>query len=61
MATISELFDRAVRYHQSGNPKQAEFLYRQILQVDPFVPAAYSNLGLVLNEQGETQQAIEPL
>jgi tetratricopeptide (TPR) repeat protein len=59
MATISELFDRAVRYHQSGNPQQAELLYRQILQVDPFVPAAHSNLGLVLNEQGETQQAIE--
>jgi hypothetical protein len=31
----AELFDRAARHYQSGDVKQAEVLYRQILEADP--------------------------
>src|SRR5437764_898409 len=40
MATLAELFDQAIRYHQGGDLGQAETLYTQILRADPPADAA---------------------
>jgi len=57
MSTIAELFARALRYHQSGNLRQAEPLYRQILQADPTHADAHHLLGLVAHQTGHHEPA----
>ena len=58
MATIPELFDLAVRYHQVGDLRQAEPLYRQILQADPAHADALHLLGILAYQSGRRQEAV---
>jgi tetratricopeptide (TPR) repeat protein len=58
MATVAELFDLAVRYHQCGDLDQAELLYRQMLAADPSHADAHCNLGVLLQAAGRGQEAI---
>jgi Tfp pilus assembly protein PilF len=58
MATINELFELAVRYHRSGNLRQAEPLYRQVLQAEPAHAAAHHMLGRLAHQSGQHQAAI---
>ena len=58
MATIVELFDQALRIHQSGDLEQAERLYREILRVAPAHADAHHLLGLLAHQTGHHQAAI---
>ena len=35
MATVAEALNIALKHHQSGNLRQAEAIYRQVLAVEP--------------------------
>jgi len=58
MTTIAETFDLALQHHQAGNLRQAEQLYRFILQADPWHAAVHNNLGLALAGQGRLDDAM---
>ena len=58
MATISELFDLAVRNYQSGNARQAEALCRQVLQSEPGHDGAHHMLGVLALRAGHPEAAI---
>jgi len=58
MSTIAELFARALRSHQSGDLRQAEPLYRQILQADPSHADAHHLLGLIGYQTGHHEAAV---
>ena len=47
MDPIETAFTTAVEHHQAGELAVAERLYRLILELDPFYPAALNNLGLI--------------
>ncbi len=58
MATVAELLELAVRYHQGGDLSNAERLYRQILDADPTQTIAFANLGVILVATGRRQEAL---
>ena len=58
MATPMELCDLAVRYHRQGDVKQAEQLYRQVLEADPGHADAHANLGVALLTTGRKHEAL---
>ncbi len=58
MATIAELFQAAVQYHQAGYVSQADQLYRQVVQADPGHFQAACNLGVLAAQSGQYNQAI---
>src|SRR3990167_9066266 len=45
--TIDQFLQRAIAHHQAGQLKDAERLYRAILQVQPNHPDANHNLGVL--------------
>ena len=53
----TRLFQKACRKHQEGDIGRAEQLYRQAVQTDPTIHAAWRNLGALLRQQGKTQEA----
>ena len=59
MATISEVLQRGVQWHQHGNLAEAERLYRQVLEVDARNPDAWHLLGLVAHARGDHAAALE--
>jgi tetratricopeptide (TPR) repeat protein len=61
MLTVDQVFEMAVRHHQSGQIPQAEQLYRQILLVDHQHVGALHLLGLLSHQVGRSDQAIDYL
>src|SRR5437764_1051659 len=59
MASMTDIFDLATRYHQSGNLVEAGSLYRQVLDADPNHVGALNNLGILLKKQGRLAEAVE--
>ena len=59
MANLRASLDMALKYHQEGNLTQAETLYRQILQQWPGQPDALNLLGVMANQVGRTEVALE--
>jgi tetratricopeptide (TPR) repeat protein len=59
MVTVAELFNLALRHHQSGNLQEAELLYRQILDADPSHSGAYLFLGAIAHQSGRLENALE--
>ena len=57
--TIAETFTLAYQNHQKNNFKDAENLYREALKIDPTNSIAAFNLGVVLEDQSSTHEAIE--
>ncbi len=55
---VSDIFSLAVQYHQAGNLRQAEPLYRQVLQAAPQHPDALHLLGVVAYQTGRPDEAI---
>lgn len=51
----------AVQEHRSGNLRQAEAIYRQILQVAPDHADAWHLLGVVAYQEGDFERAIEAI
>ena len=54
---ISNLFATAVQYHKSGQLKEAEGLYQEILSINPDLPEVHCNLGIVQNTLGHSTTA----
>ena len=59
MATISEILANAIEHHQAGRLKNAELLYRQILQVEPNHADALHLLGVTAHQVGNHAEAIQ--
>src|SRR5580700_659083 len=59
MPTLAELFNQAVRHHQGGQLNQAEILYRRILQADSNHGQAWHLLGLLAEQVGRHDLAME--
>ena len=54
MATIPEALQVALQYHRAGHLREAEQIYRQIVQADPSQAEARNNLDIILRQQGQT-------
>jgi tetratricopeptide (TPR) repeat protein len=59
--TTPDLLVSAVRHHQAGRLAQAEELYRQCLQADPFRSRAWYLLGAACQAQGKLADAAASL
>jgi tetratricopeptide (TPR) repeat protein len=59
MATIRELIAAALRQHQAGHLQAAEPIYRQVLAIDPNEPDANHLLGVIANQMGQPDVAVE--
>ncbi|HEV3078869.1 MAG TPA: tetratricopeptide repeat protein [Gemmataceae bacterium] len=59
MSTLGQTLSLAVRYHQAGDLQQAEQLYHQILQEEPYHVDALHLLGLVAVRQGNPALACD--
>jgi tetratricopeptide (TPR) repeat protein len=57
-AGIRQRLHQAVALHQGGRLKEAEQLYRQILQADPTEPDANHNLGILARQGGDDNAAL---
>ena len=57
--SISQTLDLAVQHHQNGNFRQAESLYRQVLQVDPHNAEALHLLGVIAHQVGRNDLAVD--
>lgn len=55
----SDLFKKAVSFHQNKKLKQAEKFYREVLAIDSDHVSSIYNLGLVLQESGKRNEARE--
>jgi len=51
------LREKALRAQQSGDPAEAEALYRQLLEIDPRSGDGLNNLGVLLLARGEAGEA----
>ncbi|MDD2882892.1 MAG: tetratricopeptide repeat protein [Rhodoferax sp.] len=57
-ASNAQALQTAIALHQSGNFRQAEVIYQQIVQADPHHADALHLLGLVYHQQGQSKLAI---
>ncbi len=57
MATISEALKTASQHYSANRLKQAEQIYRRILEILPEQPDALHGLGLLTMQKGESQNA----
>ena len=57
MATIAEALQVALQYRSAGHLREAEQIYRQIVQADPGQVEAWSNLGTVCWSTGRLDDA----
>lgn len=55
---IAEAFSLAVQHHESGRLREAEDLYRQILQAEGNHPDALHLLGVLTHQAGQTATAL---
>jgi protein O-GlcNAc transferase len=58
MPTIPEALNIAVQHHQAGRLREAEQIYRQILQAQPNHADAWHLSGVVLSQQGRHAEAL---
>ena len=56
---ITETFNLAVKNHQKNKLKEAQELYVKILKIDPKYINAHNNLGLLFDNTGDYQKAID--
>jgi Flp pilus assembly protein TadD len=59
--TVAEALAQAVRFQQAGALPQAEQLYRQILQVDPWQLEVYMHLATLYRQRGQLDEAVTTL
>jgi protein O-GlcNAc transferase len=56
--TIQQAFDLAIQHHQAGRLKEAESIYRQILNVAPRDAESLHQLGLIAHQVGRNDIAV---
>jgi protein O-GlcNAc transferase len=61
MPTTAEALQTAFHHHQAGQLREAEVLYRQILEVEPDHADALHLLGLVAYQGGRAELAVAPI
>lgn len=59
MAQLQQSFDLALQYHQAGRLRDAEQLYRQILNQQPLHAGALHYLGVIAHQMGRNDRAVE--
>ena len=59
MMTVQQAFDLALQYHQAGRLTDAEAIYRQILAVQPQHADALHLLGVIAQQAGHSEIAIQ--
>jgi len=52
------IIDQAITHHSAGRLREAENIYRQVLQTKPNHPTALHNLGLIAHQVGENDSAV---
>ncbi len=57
--SLPDAIKLALRHHQAGELAQAESIYRQVLVVEPNHPDALQLLGVIANQAGHPEAAIE--
>jgi predicted O-linked N-acetylglucosamine transferase (SPINDLY family) len=55
----ASLFARAIQFHQAGQLREAEALYRQILSAQPTHAEALHHLGLIAHQLGRSDLAVK--
>jgi predicted O-linked N-acetylglucosamine transferase (SPINDLY family) len=58
MNDVQAMLDSALKQHQAGNVREAEVLYRQVLQIDPRHPGALHLLGVLASQAGRYDHSI---
>jgi len=53
------MFQAAIKSHSAGRLKEAEAIYRRILQVDPKQPHALHLLGVIAYQAGQAESAVQ--
>ena len=61
MSTINETLQSGVEHHRAGRLREAEEMYRKVLELHPRHAGAVHLLGLLAFQVGRTQQALELL
>ena len=56
---IQQAIDLALQHHIEGRLPEAESIYRQILTADPNQPVALHSLGMIANQLGKNNVAID--
>lgn len=56
--TVQHALNAAIQHHSAGRLAEAEGLYRQILQVEPRQPDVLYHLGLIAQQMGHPQDAV---
>mgnify|MGYP001181518806 CR=1 FL=1 len=56
-STINKIFNSAADKHQNNNLIEAQNLYMQVLQIDPYYVDANINLGVILQNTGNFEKA----
>ena len=56
--TPEQTFEAALRHQRQGEARQAEALYRRVLELAPGHADSYNNLGVLLHEQGRMDEAL---
>lgn len=59
MPTIQELLATGAEHHQAGRLREAEIIYRQVLQTQPNDPDALHLLGAIANAAGQRESALD--
>ena len=59
MIPVLQVLDLALKHHRSGDLRQAEQLYRQVLQEDPHQVDAWHLLGVLAHQVGRNDLAVE--
>jgi len=59
LTNLRATLEQALALHQAGNLPQAEAIYRQVLQQFPGQPDALNLLGVIANQVGRTELAID--
>ena len=59
MLTLRARLDQALQLHQAGHLQQAEGLYRQVLHQWPGQPDALNLLGVIANQVGKPELAVD--
>jgi Flp pilus assembly protein TadD len=54
-----EMLQAGLQHHQAGQLQQAEQIYRQVLDANPDEPDANYLLGMLLNQSGDNDAAVE--
>ena len=59
--TLEQVFELALNHHQNGQHKEAEELYRTVLEFQPEHPDANHNLGVLAMMQQQPTAGLEHL